>query len=389
MAPRIPLLALLVGACHAFSAGRPQRPLPPSLRPSATTGSSHQTALSAKRRGRLANNVSLDEDGGVRLMSNKQKQKLGSSRGRKGKRGGGGGEEAAISPLLAEWAKEDTTEEGAATVASAATTSVATPSAAASDVFVPFEEEKSGKKGSKKSKRRSSGGAALSPAQSAQLDDLLAGIDEMLQTTNCDVSELVAQIASLVDLGASFSGNDRVLLPTLKSILSKRPGKDEPRPAYRLAWVGSDDAICHVGTALHKVPLARLQEIFLLLGYGRWELLEVIRILGPFPNVRNTLKGELKVSKLNGTTREGARLEVAYNSMIDGTGKEILAGKDDNVKVVNLDVWFADERAIVCTMPSEDDESMGGDPLKGDGSNILLFVKEENVDEELEKLRAA
>ena len=35
---------------------------------------------------------------------------------------------------------------------------------------------------------------------------------------------------------------------------------------YSLAWVGSDEAICHLGTGLHKVPLARLQDIFLSVG---------------------------------------------------------------------------------------------------------------------------
>ena len=162
--------------------------------------------------------------------------------------------------------------------------------------------------------------------------------------------------------------------------------------------MGSDDAICHIGTSLHKVPLARLQEMYLLLGYNLWELLEVIRILGPFPNVRNTLKGDLKLKKMgagtDGGSREGVRLDVAYNSMIDGTGKEILAGKEDNVKNVSLNVWFVNEKAMVCTVPKDDGEEGGGDddPLSGSGnsgSNILLFVAEENVDEELEKLRAA
>ena len=29
--------------------------------------------------------------------------------------------------------------------------------------------------------------------------------------------------------------------------------------------MGSDDAICHIGTGLHKIALARVQEVFLLL----------------------------------------------------------------------------------------------------------------------------
>ena len=81
-------------------------------------------------------------------------------------------------------------------------------------------------------------------------------------------------------------------------------------------------------------------------------------------------------------------MEISYNSMVDGTGKEILAGKEDNVKRVELDVWFANEKALVCTVPSEDGDG-GDDPLSGDGGNLLLFLKEEDLDESLEKLRAA
>lgn len=314
-------------------------------------------------------------------MSNRAKQKLGSSRS---KRGGKNKNEdsTAISPLLAEWAKED----GDTITASSAKST----SASSDDKSSGMKKNKKRNKSNKNDKRSS--GLTLSVEQTAQMDELLEQITEMLSTTNCNVSELVASIASLVDLNSSFS-KDQVLLPTLKSISNTRPTtKEENQPSYRLAWVGSDNAICHVGTSLHKVPLARLQEMYLLLGYNRWELLEVIRILGPFPNVRNTLKGDLKVKKLNNgfESREGARMEVDYRSMIDGTGKEILAGKEDNVKKVNLDVWFANEKAIVCTVPSSDEDGEGDqDPLGGDGSQILFFVAEENLDEELEKLRAA
>ena len=83
---------------------------------------------------------------------------------------------------------------------------------------------------------------------------------------------------------------------------------------YTLAWVGSDDAICHVGTGLHKVPLARLQDIFLTVGNvgvtnNAWRMMEVIRILGPFPNVRNTLLGSVTdVSKGTDAGATGIRI---------------------------------------------------------------------------------
>lgn len=347
------------------------------------TRSISATALyGTKRRGKLASNLSLDDEGKVRgVLSNKSKQKLGSSRSKRGGKNKND-DSASISPLLAEWAKED----GDVTVDNASAKSTLS----SSDVFVPFNDDKKKKRKDKKDKRSS--GISLSVEHTAQMDELLEQITEMLSTNNCNVSELVSAIASLADLNSSFS-NDNVLLPTLKSILTMRPAtKEEKQPSYRLAWVGSDNAVCHVGTSLHKVPLARLQEVYLLLGYNRWELLEVIRILGPFPNVRNTLKGDLKVKKLGGVQkREGVRMEIDYRSMIDGTGKEILAGKEDNVKKVELDVWFANEKAMVCTVPRGDEEDGGEgqvDPLGGDGSQILYFVAEEDLDDALDKLRA-
>ena len=344
----------------------------------------------------------MNEDGQVaRIMTKKQKQTLGNS---KMKKKDGEKSTAAISPLLAEWAKDDPSTPSS----SLSNESAYTSSSVSATVFVPFDNEGSNSKTKRKTKnnkeQQRSQRAALSAAQSQQIDSLLDQIDELLQTTNLDRVELVSYISSLVQIGSSLSNNNQVLLPTLKSIISTRPkmtsDEQPPPPSYRLAWVGSDPAVCHIGTSLHKVPLARLQEVFVTLGYNRWELYEVIRILGPFPTVRNTLKGDVKLSKLPSSTttklnREGVRMQISYTSMVDGTGKEILAGKADNIKYVDLDIWFANEKVIVATIPppsssgDEDDNGYEEDPLKGDGSNILFFVEEENLDSSLEKLRAA
>lgn len=374
------LTATVVVTTHAFNIFSPQLL---SHRPT--------TALfGGKRRGRLTNNVSLDEDGNVaRIMTKREKQKLGSSKMKKKNASSSSSSSATISPLLAEWAKDADNSSSASSTATVSTSAT---------TFIPFDNdddnETTDKKKRKANKRAQR--AALTAIQTQQIDTLLEQINDMLQTTNLDRVELVSLIKSLVTIGSSSSNNnDQVLLPTLKSIVSTRPtGKDEKLPSYRLAWVGSDNVICHIGTSLHKVPLARLQEVFVTLGYNRWELYEVIRIIGPFPNVRNTLKGDVKLCKLSSSSesREGVRMEISYMSMIDGTGKEILAGKEDNIKYVNLDVWFANEKVIVCTVPNEkenDDRGDGEDPFTGDGSNVLFFVGEENLDESLEKLRAA
>ena len=286
-------LALLVGAAGAFSSRRLPlpRPRPPPPPPSssaavvAAPASAGGTALRGrKRRGGLADDLSLDLDDGPVAAAPPAPTKA--RRRPKASRGGGGGDDAAISPLLAAWARE---EESAIAppVGERQGRAAATAADADADAYAPFSPEKKRRKGGRGRDRSGPREArsALAAAQAAQEDGLLDEIAGMVNVTNCDVRMLVSRIAALADLPASVT-NDRVLLPTLKSLLSVRPdeSKGKRRPAYRLAWVGSDAAICHVGTSLHKVPLARLQEMYLLLGYGKWELLEVIRILGPFPN---------------------------------------------------------------------------------------------------------
>mmetsp|Transcript_2712 Transcript_2712/g.5820 ORF Transcript_2712/g.5820 Transcript_2712/m.5820 type:complete len:394 (+) Transcript_2712:198-1379(+) len=152
---------------------------------------------------------------------------------------------------------------------------------------------------------------------------------------------------------------------------------------YRMVWAGSDDAICHLGTGLHNVPLARLEEIFLTLGKKRIEVKEVIRILGPFPNVRNTLKGDATIPK-----NAGSRLHVEYDSMIDGTGKQIQAGSQDNARALDLDILFADESAIVCAIPRQDGEEEGN-AMGENGYKVLFFSAEEAMNVKLEMLRVA
>ena len=148
---------------------------------------------------------------------------------------------------------------------------------------------------------------------------------------------------------------------------------------YRMVWAGSDDAICHLGTGLHNVPLARLEEIFLTLGKKRIEVKEVIRILGPFPNVRNTLKGDVTLPKSSSTA-----MMLEYDSMIDGTGKQILAGSENNKKALDFDVLFADENAIICAVPSEEGSGVGEQ-----GSRVLFFAAEDSLNVKLEMLRVA
>eukprot|EP00536_Pseudo-nitzschia_multiseries_P006781 jgi/Psemu1/193859/e_gw1.148.24.1 len=205
--------------------------------------------------------------------------------------------------------------------------------------------------------------------RSAKIRTVLDKLDEVLESRTGKVSDILTVVEELLEIPSGDNGDLRRLLL----------GKE--RLDYRLAWVGSDEALCHVGTGLHKVPLARMKEVFMnCLGKNKIEILEVISILGPFPNVKNVLQGTTTTS----SGISGAEMRITYDKMFDGTGKEINAGTEDNIRRVDLDVAFCDERAIVVVMP---DDNVNAKPLDNDGKRVLLFVREEDLDEKLEGLR--
>jgi hypothetical protein len=168
------------------------------------------------------------------------------------------------------------------------------------------------------------------------------------------------------------------------------------------------------------VPLARLQEVFLTLQpRNRIQLLEVIRILGPFPNVKNVLQGSHESTLIN-TPVEALDLpwqhwEITWNSMIDGMGKEILAGQSERVRKVSLQVAFCHPKVLVAVLPPPatatetmnaasalamgknqarsskklSSQPVRSDPLEDNGSHVLVFVRDEDMQDKLEKLRVA
>ena len=107
---------------------------------------------------------------------------------------------------------------------------------------------------------------------------------------------------------------------------------------YHMIWAGIHNAVCHIGSGLHNVSLARLQEAFATFFKSRIEVYEVIRIIGPFPNVKNTFKSDITYKRDNPS--------IKHVSMIDGTGKETSAG-EDNQKIEPLDVMLATNNIIV------------------------------------------
>lgn len=270
-----------------------------------------------------------------------------------------------VSPSLAQWA------------------ATLEPSGSVETASQPLVSEKvnsttkKGKGDSSTSRReRSQQRREINATKAAQVNSILGKIKELISSTNLNVDDLLRYIQQLINEGSQSS---------LKALLSKEAGD------YSLSWVGSDEAICHIGTGLHKVPLARLQDIFLTIGRDgsgqtkTVQLMEVIRILGPFPNVRNTLQGSV-VEMKKGEQGEDV-IKICYDSMMDGLGKEITAGKVGNFRYVELNILYADEDAIVCVVPSEKGSKSG--PYGQNGANVLLFTKEDELNSRLEKLRAA
>ena len=209
---------------------------------------------------------------------------------------------------------------------------------------------------------------AVDKERSKKIEAVLDELQTVLEERTGNVGDILSVVGKLLQIPSDSSGD-------LRRVLSAKDRSD-----YRLAWVGSDDAICHLGTGLHKVPLARMQEVFMnCLGRNRIEILEVISLIGPFPNVKNILQGTTKIS--GGI--EGADVQITMEKMVDGTGKTIDAGTDDNIRRVDLEVAFSDERAIVVLMPGGDTAN----PLADNGKRVMLFVKEDDLDEKLEGYR--
>jgi hypothetical protein len=224
--------------------------------------------------------------------------------------------------------------------------------------FEPFEKSKSARR-VKQSVR-----LVQDEERRKAMESIVRQLEETLESKSKDTVPRILEI--IQNLLYSSNGS------SLKQLTAGNKRLD-----YRLAWVGSDDAICSVGTGLHKVPLARLQEVFLSLpGRNRVQFIEVIRVLGPFPNVRNTLNG-------SGMTKAEGEWKITWDSMIDGTGKELLADKEENTRLVELKVQYCDETMIVANVPGDEN------PLAENGKNVLLFIRDENMEEKLETLRVA
>jgi len=230
------------------------------------------------------------------------------------------------------------------------------------------QKQKSRRSAKSERRQKQSAQKVVDEARSARIQVVLDELQEVLQKRTGNVRDILNVVEKLLKIPSNNNSD-------LRPLLSGRDRND-----YRLAWVGSDEAICHLGTGLHKVPLARMQEVFMnCLGRNRIEILEVISLIGPFPNVKNQLQGTTEIST------DGQAVQIVMDRMVDGTGKEIKSDSGDNIRRVDLEVAFSDERVILVVMPDSDNKNT--QPLDDNGKRVLLFIREDDLDERLEELR--
>lgn len=129
---------------------------------------------------------------------------------------------------------------------------------------------------------------------------------------------------------AAISAQVRGLAAALSS--APAPSFARLQGDWKLAFVSSEQGFSLIGTGLHKVFGTRMEELFVTFSGRRKarliETTEVLRVIGPFPNVKNVLSGSIAFGKEAGggaaaiAAETGASLlTLTYGSMIDGTGK--------------------------------------------------------------------
>lgn len=199
----------------------------------------------------------------------------------------------------------------------------------------------------------------------ANSEKTAAFADKLIDRLDEAAAFVETESALLEQCEASERNLDRIdslvneLLQQQQSTRSVLPSGD-----FRLVWARTDDAIAEIGTGLHRVPLARMEELFVsLLAGDEIRLTEVVRVIGPFPNVKNLLFGTRVLAK--GT------LTVSYQNGYDGTGKQ-LSGSD---RTVDFTVAHASKDVIVL------------DALRAGTRSWLVFQRESNLPESLERLR--
>lgn len=231
---------------------------------------------------------------------------------------------------------------------------------------------------------KADGFAPSPPAQSATALDAKKNskrLEEMRSISEKDrTAEWADTIAARLD-AARFaetetalldecSGDERDMMKIDKMISQFTEGVVlAPSGDYRLVWAKTDEAVGEIGTGLHRVPLARLEDIFLslrddaILRTKEIRMTEIVRVIGPFPNVKNSLFGSFQGIK--------NKLHISYKRGVDGTGKS-LEGK---ARDISFSIVHSTDRCLI----------LGASSLAKD--EWLVFQREDDLPGALNKLR--
>ncbi|KAL7568627.1 hypothetical protein ACA910_022726 [Epithemia clementina (nom. ined.)] len=377
------------------------------------------------KRGKLASNVNLDATSSIKQQSRPKAKPSAAKTGSDKPKREALARSSGMSPLLAEWVAKTTSESPSPSSTKKKANAAddddnekddSDYAMASSPLAAKFESF--GFEGSSTNSKRSISSAASTKKQNKKKSPRVEAQEERDNRAVELVAEFLELLESPKDSNKNTAKNsdsylDTLLQPIQQLVslpLTTEQGRTllagSARNDYRLAWIGSDEAMSAIGTGLHKVPLARLQEVFLSLpGRQRMELLEVIRVLGPFPNVKNVLQGkstQSKVSRKNNNNDDNddnsdniVEWKITWDSMLDGTGKELLAGKAENVRTVLLHAYFCTKEALVATVSLPTDDAVQPpttttiqELVQGKGrQNLLVFVQEDNLDLKLEQYR--
>jgi hypothetical protein len=164
---------------------------------------------------------------------------------------------------------------------------------------------------------------------------------------------------------------DMAAIGTLLRDLAGRDGAVRPETLYggwQLRWVPNAGVLDAVGTGLHNVAGTSFEDFFLSIGTeksSKCEVNEVLRVFGPFPSVRNVLSGSYAFDPVKG------RLRLKYTEMMDGLGKQLKAKDGSSTRVVELEVRYAGEQALIAAIGGEE----------------LVFGKVKSIRDELIRLR--
>jgi len=147
---------------------------------------------------------------------------------------------------------------------------------------------------------------------------------------------------------------------------------------YQLVFVTSDEALCAVGSGLHKVFATKMEDLFISFGpsymqaesgaFGL-ETAEILRVFGPFPNIRNTFAGDFKCGVGDGGS-SNSNVVLSYDTMVNGLSQKIKAPDGKDTRRMKGRIPYANSAGLIY-IPNE----AQGEGGEADKAPLLIFQK--------------